>query len=141
MPTPSDDTPARGDATAATAATGRDAPARVLLLDIDPAMADLFEEWLAGDGLQMLRRADAGERIALILIDLPFPREDGAARLRRLAQAWPGVPVLVLSSTFFAGVSAQGAVARQLGVAAVLPAPVARDTLRSAVSELLGARP
>ena len=114
----------------------------VLLHDIDPAMADLYAAWLNLDGLRVQRRAVAGEPIALILADLPFPRQDGAARLRQLAQSWPGVPVLALSSTFLPGVAAQGEVARQLGAAAVLAAPVARETLRHAVAQLLqGKRP
>jgi CheY-like chemotaxis protein len=112
----------------------------VLAQDIEPAMADLYEAWLSLDGLRVRRRAVAGEPIALILADLPFPRQDGAARLRQLAQAWPGVPVLALSSTFLPGVAAQGEVARQLGAAAVLAAPVARDTLRHAVAQLLPPR-
>jgi CheY-like chemotaxis protein len=112
------------------------APA-VLLRGIEPAMATLFDEWLTRDGLRVLRHAAANERIGLILIDLPFPRQDGAQRLQQLAQAWPGVPVLALSSAFFAGVAAQGDVARQLGAAAVLAAPVARETLRAAVAKVL----
>ena len=111
-------------ADAATAPVG-ETPPRVLLQDIEPAMADLIGAWLCLDGLHVQREARAGQTIALILIDLPFPRRDGAACLRLLAQQWPGVPVLVLSSTFFAGVATQGEVASQLGAAAVLAAPVA----------------
>jgi DNA-binding response OmpR family regulator len=109
----------------------------VLLRGIEPAMAALFDEWLARDGWRVLRDAAANERIGLIVIDLPFPRHDGAQRVRELAQHWPGVPVLALSSAFFAGVAVQGDVARQLGATAVLAAPVARNTLRAAVAELL----
>ena len=124
-----DDSPAVDDGGARTAS--------VLVQDIEPTMADLYEAWLSLDGLRVQRHAVAGESIALILTDLPFPRQDGAARLRQLAQSWPGVPVLALSSTFLPGVAAQGEVARQLGAAAVLAAPVARDTLRHAVARLL----
>jgi CheY-like chemotaxis protein len=120
------------------------APA-VLLLGIEPATAGLFDEWLTRDGLRVLQQArprtGTHERVALIVIDLAFPRRDGARQLHQLAQAWPGVPVLALSSTFLPGVAAQGEVARQLGAAAVLAAPVARDALRGAVAQLLqGAR-
>jgi CheY-like chemotaxis protein len=134
MPAPNTHSIACDDAAVAPEAT---ASPNVLLIDIEPAMAGLFESWLSGEGLRVLRHADAAERIALILIDLPFPRQDGVRRLQRLAQAWPGVPVLVLSSTFFAGVAAQGAVARQLGAAAVLAAPVERETLSRAVAQVL----
>jgi CheY-like chemotaxis protein len=135
-----DDSPAQDDSPAVD--DGRVAQTAVLVQDIEPTMVDLYEAWLSLDGLRVQRDAVAGEPIALILTDLPFPRQDGATRLRQLAQSWPGVPVLALSSTFLPGVAAQGEVARQLGAAAVLAAPVARDTLRHAVAQLLqGMRP
>jgi CheY-like chemotaxis protein len=141
MTSSKDDLPARhDDAPAADGNAVASAPA-VLLRGIEPEMAALFDEWLTRDRLRVLRQADADERLSLILIDLPFPRQDGAPRLRQLAQAWPGVPVLVLSSTFLPGVAAQGDVAHQLGAAAVLASPVARDTLRAAVAKLLHRSP
>lgn len=127
-------------------APGRDAGAaaapRVLLCDIEPATAQLFAEWLAVDGL----RADSDTHVseppaALVLIDLPFPRRGGAERLRALAQAWPGVPVIMLSATLLPGVSPRGELARQFGVAAVLPAPVSRADLLGAVRGLLEQAP
>lgn len=141
MTSSKDDLPERHDDAPA---PDHSAPARapaVLLRGIEPPMAALFDEWLTRDGLRVLQHAAVNEPVDVILIDLPFPRQDGAPRLRQLAQAWPSVPVLVLSSTFFAGVSAQGDVARQLGAAAVLAAPVARDTLRAAVAKVLRRRP
>ena len=121
--------------------TGSVAAPNVLLLDIEPPTAALFDEWLRREGVRTQREARDGESVALILLELAFPRRDGAQRLQRLAATWPGVPVLVLSPTFLPGVSAQGEVARQLGAAAVLAAPVARDTLRAAVAGLLGRPP
>lgn len=109
----------------------------VLLLDLEPAMAGLVDEWLARDGWRVQQDAAHAAGVGLIVIDLPYPRQDGAARVRQLQRAWPGVPVLVLSSTFLPGVPAHGEVARQLGAAAVLASPVARDTLRAVVSKLL----
>lgn len=112
---------------------------RVLLCDLEPAMAALLGEWLAADGL----RADNDMALpeppaALILIELPYPRQGGQQRLRELARAWPGVPLIVLSPTLLPGVAPQGDVARQLGAAAVLPAPVSRQALRAAVAQVLG---
>ena len=116
MQSSKDDSPAQNVSPAVNDGGARRA---VLLQDIDPTMADLYEAWLSLDGLRAQRHAVAGEPIALILTDLPFPRQDGATRLRQLAQSWPDVPVLALSSTFLPGVAAQGEVARQLGAAAV----------------------
>jgi CheY-like chemotaxis protein len=114
-------------------------PPLVLLEDIEAATASLFAEWLTRDGLRVQRHAAPHDPLALIVVDLPFPRQDGAQRLRQLAQAWPGVPVIALSSTFLPHVAVQGELARQLGASAVLPAPVAQGTLRATVASLLGA--
>jgi CheY-like chemotaxis protein len=110
----------------------------VLLQDIEPAMADLIEDWLTQDGHRVQRHAARGQAVALILVDIPFPRLHGAAKMRHLARVWPGVPALVLSSTFLPGVAARGEVARQLCAAAVLAAPVTRDALRRVIAPWLG---
>ncbi len=116
------------------------APPCVLLIDIEPTTAALFDEWLRLDGLRVRLDAHdcAGQGVALILIELSFPRLDGARQLQLLGLAWPGVPVVALSPTFLPGVSANGEVARQLGAAAVLAAPVSRDSLRRTVAQTLG---
>jgi CheY-like chemotaxis protein len=93
---------------------------------------------LARDGRRVLHGDSTSARdVGLIVIELAFPRQDGGRRLAQLRRDWPGVPLIVLSPTFLAGVSPQGEVARQLGAAAVLPAPVARETLRAAVARVL----
>jgi CheY-like chemotaxis protein len=137
MPQPPEPNPT-SDIAAAPTARGA-APPCVLLIDIEPATSALFEEWLRQDGLRVRHDAHecAGQGVALILIELAFPRVDGARQLQLLGLAWPGVPVLVLSPTFLPGVAANGEVARQLGAAAVLAAPVSRDNLRSTVARAL----
>jgi CheY-like chemotaxis protein len=114
---------------------------RVLLVDLDPPIAALIEEWLCGAGFEVHLAIEpvAGHALSadLVLVDVPFPRQ-GGERLRALAQALPGAPILALSPTFFAGVAARGAVARELGVAGVLAKPVQCAALLSAVAELLG---
>lgn len=132
---PDDPTHARG---ASPPATHQDPAALgVLLLDIEPSTAVLFDEWLARDGWRIWQeRAPAGV-VRLIVIELAFPRQGGRQRLAQLHGLWPGVPVVVLSPTFLVGVAPRGEVARQLGAAAVLPAPVTRETLRATVNGLL----
>lgn len=111
---------------------------RILLLDIEPAMAALLVEWLAAEGVAADSNAGRADPAAtLILIELPFPRQGGRERLARLAEAWPGVPVIVLSPTFLPGVPPQGEVARQLGAAAVLPSPLSRQRLCGTIVRLL----
>jgi CheY-like chemotaxis protein len=116
---------------------GPDAARRVLLCDVEPAMAALFNEWLGADGLCVDSDAARPQPpVALILIDLAYPRQGGRERLAQLQRDWPGVPVIVLSPTLLPGVAPQGEVARQLGAAAVLPAPVSAEALRAAVARL-----
>jgi DNA-binding response OmpR family regulator len=116
---------------------------RILVVDADPALYGLIEEWLTADGYQVMSTQGYsginGERIDLAIIDSPFPRSGGLDWLKRIADKNPGTPVLALSSSFFAGVESTGAVARSLGVAAVLPKPLKRDALLMAVRKLLPA--
>ena len=109
--------------------SGIDGPAaRILLVDADPVLAGLLEEWLAPLGCRLVE-----ERPDLILADVAFPRQGGSQVLKRLGADYPGIPVLALSSNFFARIEGSGAVARALGVAGVLPKPLAREALVAAV--------
>jgi CheY-like chemotaxis protein len=64
---------------------------RVLLVDADPALAELLEEWLAEHGCRVVE-----DRPDLVLVDLPFPRERGLARLKQLGDAYPDTPVVAM---------------------------------------------
>lgn len=125
---------------------------RVLVVDADPATQSLLEEWLTENGCQVQsRRSEDNARPAqccqdspvngfdLALVDVPFPRQ-GLAQLERVALAHPGTPIVAMSSTFFASVECTGAVARMLGVAGVLPKPLRREALISALRTLLKRR-
>ena len=121
-------------------APATDAP-RALIVDADPALYELLEEWLAAQGFGVARdaeTADAVDGYALIVADVPAPKGGGLALLRRLAEEHPGTPVVALSSSFFAGIDSMGPVARTLGVAGVLPKPVTREALLRTVERVLG---
>lgn len=132
---PDDDTLRRGMSAPATSETPFEPG--VLLLDIEPSTAALFDEWLARDGRRIWQGDAPAGAVGLIVIELAYPRQGGRQRLAQLQRQWPGVPVVALSPTFLVGVSPSGEVARQLGAAAVLPAPVSRETLRATVNGLL----
>jgi CheY-like chemotaxis protein len=141
MSPPADDSPARSDPDPAASAAARPPP-RVLLVDLEPALAGLLAEWLhqAGIEARAARGASADalpSRAELLVIDIPYPRQGPPPRLQALALAWPGTPILALSATFLAGVAARGEVARQLGVAAVLATPLSRADWLAAVRRLL----
>lgn len=109
-----------------------------MLADIDPVFEPLISQWLRDEGVQVLADAPGpSQRVDLLLVDLPFPRQGASPRLQALARANPGTPVLALSPTLLPGVPLRGDVARQLGVAAVLPMPVTRDSLLAAVRGVL----
>lgn len=121
------------------ASVAEQATRRVLLIDADSALLELLQEWLGGEGCRVMREMEGADHgpFDLLLVDVPFPRHADQAVLRRVARAYPGVPVLALSSSFFAGVEAGGAVARSLGVAGVLPKPLSREALLAAVRRLV----
>lgn len=121
---------------------------RVLVADADCALFGLLEEWFAASGWQLAGvcgPADGTEDGApvdgydLIVVDVPFPRQ-GTAMLKALAAEHRGTPIIALSSNFFPGVESTGAVARELGVAAVLPKPVTRDALMAVAQRALKGR-
>lgn len=120
----------------------RPAP-RALVIEDDPALGDLLEEWLGESGFEVERNADPRiqrGRFDFIVTDVPDLRLRGARTLVPLCAAHPGTPILALSSSFLAGVEMDATVARWLGVAGVLPKPVTREALLLAVDRML-ARP
>lgn len=111
-----------------------------MLADIDPVFEPLISQWLRDEGLQVLADTPVpAQRVDLLLVDLPFPRQGASPRLQALGRAHPGTPVLALSPTLLPGVPPRGDVARQLGVAAVLSMPVTREGLLAAVRGVLEA--
>jgi DNA-binding response OmpR family regulator len=120
---------------------GGPSASRILVVDDDPALVGLIEEWLAAYGCSVAqersREHRVGDRFDLVIVDVAFPRQGGPSLLQRIANEHPGAPMLALSSTFFASVECSGDVARSLGVASVLPKPLTREALVSAVRNLL----
>jgi CheY-like chemotaxis protein len=106
--------------------------ARIRVENADAALEGLLEEWLAEQGCRL-----AGERPDLVLIDLPLRRLDAAALVLRVRGRYPATPVIAVSSNFCPGVETSGAVARALGVDAVLPKPLSREALMGALRRLL----
>ena len=114
---------------------------RVLVLDSDALTQSMISEWLDADGWQVPDpgSAEAAGDLSLVVVDLPFPRAGSIEALQAIRQDYPGVPVIVISSTVFANVGCYGPCAEALGVSGVLPKPVSREALIAAVRRL--ARP
>ena len=106
---------------------------KVLLVEADPALRGLVEEWLAGEEWDLVQ-----EQPDVVLLDLPGPRENSSAVVRRVSNQYPQAPVVALSASFFDGIESNGAIARSLGVTSVLPKPLTRDALLAALRRALG---
>jgi CheY-like chemotaxis protein len=113
---------------------------KVLVLGADPATRSLFGEWLDEEGFRIVDpSSDANAPLSLVVLELPFLREGELPPLAEAKLRYPGVPIVVVSPTFFASVGCCGPCAAALGVAGVLPKPMARATLIEALHRL--ARP
>jgi len=112
---------------------------RVLLVDADPALQELLEQWLEEEGCSVLSAAAGHGSADLVIVDVPFPRSDSGGALRRVMTEQPGTPVLALSASFFPGIESDGAAARRLGVAGALAKPVTQGALLATVRRLLAA--
>ena len=127
-------------------------PPAVLVVGADAATFGLLHEWLTEAGFAVaapldaeaiLARVDApradascAEGYHLVIVDVPYPRALRGEPHRRLGTLAGNTPVLALSATFHSNVERSGEVARSLGVAGVLPKPLRRDALVSAVQHL-----
>jgi DNA-binding NarL/FixJ family response regulator len=125
--------------------TAPDATAPLIrVIGADRATLDLLTEWLTSSGFSVATEGEADpparEAAALVIIDIPFTRHGGHEAVQRVAAQYPGTRILALSSTFFSSVSCVGECARALGVDGVLPKPIARDTLITAVKDVLHQR-
>jgi len=124
-----------------TSTTDLPLPRRILVIEEDRAVSDLFSTWLAAEGHAVVREAAAEAAPAgpvdLVVVDVPYPRRRGVDWVRRVAERHPMTPILALSCTLFAGVECGGPVARSLGADCVLPKPVSRQALLKQVNHLL----
>lgn len=122
-------------------ATGSARAPLVRIVDADPATHGLLEEWLGAAGYRVASGAAGdGDRVDLTIVDVPFTRHGAFELLKRVSDEEQGAPILALSATFFSNVRCYGDCARALGVAGVLPKPVAREALIAAVEGLLRPR-
>ena len=115
--------------------------ARALVVDADRVLVDLLHEWLGTLGVEVIHedvaRSGGAGNYDIAIVDVPFPRQDGALRIASIMKEHPSTPILAVSAAFFSCVASGGALARELGVACVLPKPLTREALLGAVRRLL----
>lgn len=118
----------------------RPAP-RVLVVDADATLLALWGEWLSAAGCMVTTATAVAEvcaaRYDLAIVDVPCPRQDGAARVAAIANGHPGMPIIAVSGSFLPAVRGHCNVARAMGASLALPKPLFRGELLGAVQRLL----
>jgi CheY-like chemotaxis protein len=111
----------------------------IVVVEEDPLMRRLLEEWLQATGYEVRAFSSAGDVAGpapdLVIVDLYMPRQGGREKLADLQARWPGTPLIAMSAQFHEARSAPSAVARDLGAKRLIAKPCARETLLSAVRD------
>jgi PAS domain S-box-containing protein len=120
---------------------------RILVVDDEPAVREVFREILAMLGLQVDTAADAEEGLELlaqapgayrgVLTDLHMPRMDGLAFTREIRRRHGDIPVILSSGRVDKNLAAT---ISHLGILAQLDKPFTIDTLSNALRRMLGTR-
>jgi two-component system response regulator MprA len=117
---------------------------RLLIVEDDPALRELYEEVLSGEGFAVVTARDGLEAFERFLADGPFdalivdqdmPRLDGKALLKRLRGLGEGAPAILVSGRLEVDAS-EG---ESLGLGAWLDKPFSRDALLRAIRKLIPA--
>jgi len=121
-----------------------DEPARILVVDDDPASLDLVTTWLQSQGYSVSQAAEGNravslgteEKFDLVILDVHMPTYDGIEILRFLRKRYARRPVKVIALT---GDSTESVRARLMshGVDSYMTKPVELKALLDEVQRLL----
>ncbi len=78
---------------------------QMLIVESDPAISKLFDQWLQDMGFKVASARDGGEAMQILgsqsidglILDLQVPVMDGLAMLTQLRQRYADIPVMVLA--------------------------------------------
>lgn len=119
-------------------------PARVLVLEPDRPIRALLAEWVEMTGYRFVEghiddaAMNAAAPCDVILIDVRAPLRSARQAISSMAATLPHASIIAMSADALAtGQRATEAVARELGVAAVLVKPFGRDELTRAIERAL----
>ncbi|MGW4894151.1 response regulator transcription factor [Kitasatospora sp. NPDC004240] len=124
------------------AESGAPAPARLLVVDDEPALRDALESSLAFEGYEVATATDGHEALEaverdrpdLVLLDIMMPRMDGLTAVRRMRSRGDTVPVLMLTARDAVGDRVTGL---DVGADDYLAKPFELDELLARVRALL----
>jgi CheY-like chemotaxis protein len=120
--------------------------ARVLVVDDEPALCEIFAQWMKLAGCRSIRTEPNGEaalaavseeQVDVLVTDVRMPLMDGVTLVRTLVERGEGIPTIIFVSGF-------GDVDHRemygLGVEAFLTKPLRREELMSAVRRAIAER-
>lgn len=120
--------------------------AKILIIDDDESILNVFERFLSGkghevrvavDGRKGLRAAEA-ERFDLVITDIMMPETDGLEVVMAIRGKGEAVPVIAISGGMHAMPMDFLPMAKKFGAEHVLYKPVELDDLFEAVERALG---
>ena len=120
-------------------------PARVLVVDDDPAVRKTVRRHLTAAGCEVLEAADGRialkvleeQQVDLLITDMYMPGVDGVELAIRTRQAERPVPMIGISGGGYMDQSDVLELARSMGVARTLPKPFDGEELLAAVNDVL----
>jgi DNA-binding response OmpR family regulator len=114
----------------------------IAIYEDNDLMRALLEEWLSQAGYRVRAATACGELSAgaadLVIVSVYMPKEAGPLRISEIRAQHPSTPVIAISAQFRAGLPANGATARSLGVQRVIAKPLACSDLLAAVRAIIG---
>lgn len=109
----------------------------------DDLMYELLCEWLGGAGHVVGGSARTHHQQTppadLVIVSVHGAKREIDLMMHCVRSVHPGAPIVALSSQARLGLSSNGALARELGVARVMAKPLARRELVAAVDDILAA--
>jgi DNA-binding response OmpR family regulator len=116
---------------------------KIVIYEENDLMRALLEEWLSEAGYLVHAAAShdphSGRPADLVIVSVYMPKHAGAQLVCKIQAIHPGTPVIAISGQFFAGLTANGAIAQSLGVQQAIAKPLNRLDLLAAVRALIGA--
>jgi len=117
---------------------------RVLVVDDEPEVRQLLQEFLSGRGYEVLVAGDGMaaldaldvQRPDLVLLDVAMPEMDGVEALKRIVMIDPPVPVIMVTANADISLTSK---LLAMGAVDYIPKPFDLDYLEQAVSLQLAA--
>jgi len=119
----------------------------VVIYEENDLMRGLLAEWLSEAGYRVhaaVSHDPQGGSLAdgrpadLVIVSVSMPKHAGAQLVREIQAMHPRTPLIAISGQFLPGLSANGAIARALGVQQVIAKPLTRVDLLGAVRAIIG---